>query len=87
MCWNYDIRESKNDGGKSMKLIRLSNLIINFFLVILVVVSIIGAIVVLPTIIGRSSKLIVLISIVLIMLIAFIGTYWGKSVYLAKNRN
>ena len=67
-----------------MKLIRLSNLIINFFLVILVVVSIIGAIVVLPTIIGRSSKLIVLISIVLIMLIAFIGTYWGKSVYLAK---
>ena len=67
-----------------MKLIRLSNLIINFFLLILVATSIIGAVAVLPATVGRSSIFMWFIGISVIIMIAFVSTYWQKSIYLGK---
>lgn len=67
-----------------MKISKISNFIINFFLLILVVTSLIGAVSMIPAIVGRTTKSILFFLALITLMVDIAVTYFGNSLALLK---
>lgn len=67
-----------------MKISKISNFIINFFLLILVVTSLIGAVSMIPAIVGRTTKVILFFLALVVLMIDIAITYFSNSLDLLE---